>query len=324
MNLKKWKGLELPRRVEWDEKTLTPTYGKLIAEVLERGYGVTIGNSFRRVLLSSICGAAVTLIRIEGVLHEFGAIPGVLEDVTDVVLSLKQLSIKLHGEGPHILWIRARGEKEVVAADIITDDRVEILNPQLHIATLNSGSNLQMEIVVNQGKGYVPAEKNKSADQPIGVIPIDSIYSPVKKVNFHVEDSRLGQETDYDRLIMEIWTNGVLSPQEAVKEGADILRKHFAIFVSPEDEIEKVKVDVISKDERLRQKHLSMNVSELELSVRAAKCLEAANIKTVEDLTQKTRKEMLQYENFGKKSVEGLEEVLSEMGLSFKDEENET
>lgn len=320
----KWKGLELPRRVEWEEKTLTPNYGKLTAEVLERGYGVTMGNSLRRVLLSSISGAAVTLIRIEGVLHEFGAIPGVLEDVTDIVLSLKQLSIKLHGEDPHVLWIRARGEKEIVASDIITGDRVEVLNPKLHIATLNSGSNLQMEMVVNQGKGYVPAEKNKSADQPIGVIPIDSIYSPVKKVNFHIEDSRLGQETDYDRLIMEVWTNGVISPQEAVKEGADILRKHFAIFVSPEDEIEEVEVETIDKDELLRQKYLSMSVSELELSVRATKCLEAANIKTVEDLTQKTRKEMLQYENFGKKSVEGLEEVLSEIDLSFKDEENET
>ncbi|MBT9138177.1 MAG: DNA-directed RNA polymerase subunit alpha [Syntrophomonadaceae bacterium] len=320
----KWKGLELPRRVEWDGKTLTPTYGKLIVEVLERGYGVTIGNNFRRVLLSSIRGAAVTSMRIEGVLHEFGTIPGVLEDVTDVVISLKQLSIKLHGEDPSILRIKACGEKEVVAADIITDDRVEILNPHLHIATLNSGFNLQMEMVASPGKGYVPAEKNKSADQPIGVIPIDSIYSPVKKVNFRVENSRLGQEADYDRLIMEVWTNGAISPQEAIVEGADIMRKHFAIFVSPEDEIEKVKVDEISEDEHLRQKHLDMSVSELELSVRAAKCLEIAGIKTVEDLVQKTRKEMLQYKNFGKKSVEGLEEILTEMGLSFRDGENET
>jgi len=317
----KWKGLELPRRVEWDKKTLTPTYGKLTVEVLERGYGVTIGNNFRRVLLSSIRGAAVTSVRIEGVLHEFGAIPGVLEDVTDVVISLKQLSIKLHGEDQRILWIKARGEKEVVAGDIITDDRVEILNPHLHIATLNSGFNLQMEMVVSPGKGYVPAEKNKSADQPIGVIPIDSIYSPVKKVNFHVENSHLEQEADYERLTIEVWTNGAVSPQEAIVEGADILRKHFAIFISPEDEIEEVKTEEISEDERLRQKHLSMSVSELELPMRAAKCLEIADIKTVGELVQKTRKEMLQYKNFGKKSVEGLEEILAEMGLSFKDRE---
>jgi len=320
----KWEGLKFPRRIEWDEKTLTSTYGKLTVEALERGYGVTIGNNFRRVLLSSIRGAAVTSVRIEGVLHEFGVIPGVLEDVTDVIINLKQLSIKLHGEGPSILWIRARGEKEIVAADIITDDRVEILNSYLHIATLNNGFDLQMEMVVREGKGYVPAEKNKKKDQPIGVIPIDSIYSPVKKVNFHVESSSLEQGADYDRLIMEVWTNGVISPQEAIVEGADILRKHFAIFVSPGDEIEEVKVPDISKDEQLRQKHLSTSMSELELSVRAAKCLDTAGIKTVGDLIQKTRKELLQYKNFGKKSVEGLRVILAEMGLSFKDEENET
>lgn len=321
----KWKGLELPRRIEWDKKTLTSTYGKLTAEVLERGYGVTIGNSLRRVLLSSIRGAAITLVRIEGVLHEFGVIPGVREDVTDIILSLKQLSIKLHGEGPEVLRIRARGEREVVAADIITDGRVEILNPQLHIATLSKGSNLQMEMVVSRGKGYVPAEKNKSEDQPIGIIPIDSIYSPVKKVSFHVEDSRLDQETDYDRLIMEIWTNGAVSPEEAVREAADILRKHFAIFAFPEEEIEEVKVDIIDKDKLQRQKYLDMDVSELELPLRIEKCLRAADIKTVRDLVQKTPKEMLQYENFGKKSIEEVDKSLAEIGLSLKeDEENET
>ncbi len=321
----KWKGLELPRRIEWDKKTLTSTYGKLTAEVLERGYGVTIGNSLRRVLLSSIRGAAITLVRIEGVLHEFGVIPGVREDVTDIILSLKQLSIKLHGEGPEVLRIRARGEREVVAADIITDGRVEILNPQLHIATLSKGSNLQMEMVVSRGKGYVPAEKNKSEDQPIGIIPIDSIYSPVKKVSFHVEDSRLDQETDYDRLIMEIWTNGAVSPEEAVREAADILRKHFAIFAFPEEEIEEVKVDIIDKDKLQRQKYLDMDVSELELPLRIEKCLKAADIKTVRDLVQKTPKEMLQYENFGKKSIEEVDKSLAEIGLSLKeDEENET
>ena len=321
----KWKGLELPRRIEWDKKTLTSTYGKLTAEVLERGYGVTIGNSLRRVLLSSIRGAAITLVRIEGVLHEFGVIPGVREDVTDIILSLKQLSIKLHGEGPEVLRIRARGEREVVAADIITDGRVEILNPQLHIATLSKGSNLQMEMVVSRGKGYVPAEKNKSEDQPIGIIPIDSIYSPVKKVSFHVEDSRLDQETDYDRLIMEIWTNGAVSPEEAVREAADILRKHFAIFAFPEEEIEEVKVDIIDKDKLQRQKYLDMDVSELELPLRIEKCLKAVDIKTVRDLVQKTRKEMLQYENFGKKSIEEVDKSLAEIGLSLKeDEENET
>ncbi len=313
----KWRGLELPKKLSWDEETQSPIYGKLIAEPLERGYGVTVGNGLRRVLLSSLEGAAVTSVRIESVLHEFSTIPGVREDVTEIILNLKQLLIRLHGREPRTLWIKARGEREVRAADIIKDSQVEILNPNLHLATLNKEAKLGMEVEVGLGKGYVSAEKNKKEDQPIGVIPVDSIFSPVRKVSYNVENTRVGQETDYDRLILEVWTDGTISPQEAVEKAAEIMKKHFAMFVSPEEEIEK-EVEDLSEEEKKRRECLKMNVSELELSVRAANCFKEAEIETVTDLVQKTEADMLKYPNFGKKSLSEVKEILAEMGLSFE------
>lgn len=312
----KWKGLEIPRKLSWDEETLSPTYGKLVAEPLERGYGVTIGNSLRRVLLSSLRGAAVTSVRIEGVLHEFSTVPGAIEDVTEIILNLKQLIIRLHGEEPKTIRIKAKGEGEVRAADIIKDNHVEVLNPHLHIATLNKKGSLGMEIEVGSGKGYTSAEKNKKEDQPIGVIPVDSIFSPVKKVNYNIEPTRVGQETDYDRLILEIWTNGSLSPQEAMESAAEILGKHFAMFVAPGEEVEE-EGEEISEEEKKRQEYLKQSVSELELSVRSANCLKVAKIRTIGGLVQKTEAEMLKYPNFGKKSLAEIKEILAEMGLSL-------
>ncbi len=312
----KWKGLEIPRKLSWEEETLTPTYGKLIAEPLERGYGVTIGNSLRRVLLSSLRGAAVISVRIEGVLHEFSTVPGVVEDVTEIILNLKQLVIKLHGESPKTMRVKAKGPGEVRAADIIKDNQVEILNPHLHIATLGKEGKLEMEIEVDSGKGYVSAEKNKKENHPIGVIPVDSVFSPTKKVNHSIEPTRVGQETDYDRLILEVWTNGSLSPQEAMESAAEVLRKHFAMFVAPGEEVAG-EVEEISEEEKKRQEYLKQNVSELELSVRSANCLKVAKIRTIEELTRKTEAEMLKYPNFGKKSLAEIKEILTEMGLSL-------
>ncbi len=312
----KWKGLEIPRKLRWDEDTLSPTYGKLVAEPLERGYGVTIGNSLRRVLLSSLRGAAVTSVRIEGVLHEFSTVPGVGEDVTEIILNLKQLIMRLHDGEVRTIRIKAKGEREIRAADIIKDNQVEILNPHLHIATLNKEGRLEMEMEVGSGKGYVSAEKNKKEDQPIGVIPIDSIFSPVKKVKYNIEPTRVGQETDYDRLVLEVWTNGGLSPQEAVESAAEIMEKHFAKFVAQGEEIEE-KGEEISKEEQERQEYLKQNVSELELSVRSANCLKIAKISTIGGLVQKTEAEMLKYPNFGKKSLAEIKEILVDMKLSL-------
>ena len=312
----KWRGLELPKKLSWDEETQSPIYGKLIAEPLERGYGVTIGNSLRRVLLSSLEGASVTSVRMEGVLHEFSTIPGVREDVTEIILNLKQLLIRLHGQEPGTLWIKAKGRREVRAADIIKDNKIEILNPGLHVASLDKEAKLEMEIEISLGKGYVSAEKNKKENQPIGVIPVDAMFGPVRKVSCNVENARVGQETDYDRLILEVWTDGSISPQEAVEKAADVLKKHFAMLVSPEDEIEK-EVEGLSEEEKKRQEYLKVNISELELSVRAANCFKAAEIETIEQLVQKTEADMLKYANFGKKSLSEVKEILAEMSLTF-------
>lgn len=320
----KWKGLEIPRKLRWDEETLSLTYGKFIAGPLERGYGVTVGNSLRRVLLSSLTGAAVTSVRIEGVLHEFSTVPGVSEDVTEIILNLKQLIIRLHGEKPKTIQIKARGQREVRAADIIKDNQVEILNPHLHIATLNKEGRLGVEIEVNSGKGYVSAEENKNEDQPIGVIPVDSIFSPVKKVNYNIEPTRVGQETDYDQLILEIWTNGSLSPQESVESAAEILRKHFAMFVAPGEEVEEEDKEP-SPEEKKRQEYLKQSISELELSVRSANCLKVARIQTIGELVQKNEGEMLKYPNFGKKSLAEIKKVLAEQepSLSMKNSDSQ-
>ncbi len=312
----KWRGLEMPREVTWDEETLTGNYGKFIVEPLERGYGITIGNSLRRILLSSIEGGAVTSVRIEGAPHEFSTIPGVREDCAEIILNLKQLILKVEDESPRIAKISAEGEGEVTGANIMTDGGVEVLNPGLHIASLDKGGKLNIEMEVATGRGYVPAEMNKKEDQPIGVIPVDSVFSGVRKANYAVEDTRVGQRTDYNRLIVEIWTNGVITPGEALDKAAQILRKYLSKFVTTEEEEEEIEEE-LSEEEKKRIEYLNMPVSELELSVRSQNCLEAAKIETITDLVQKTEQDMLKYKNFGKKSLNEIKQILAEMNLSF-------
>ena len=312
----KWKGLEMPGEVSCDEETLTGNYGKFIVEPLERGYGITIGNSLRRILLSSIEGGAVTSVRIEGAPHEFGTIPGVREDCAEIILNLKQLILKVEDESPRIAKISAEGEGEVTGANIMTDGGVEVLNPGLHIATLDKGGKLNIEMEVATGRGYVPAEMNKKEDQPIGVIPVDSVFSAVRKVNYTVEDTRVRQRTDYNRLIVEIWTTGVITPGEALDQAAQILRKYLLKFVTTPEEEEEIEEE-LSEEEKKRIKYLNMPVSELELSVRSQNCLEAAKIETIADLVQKTEQDMLKYKNFGKKSLNEIKQILAEMNLSF-------
>jgi len=312
----KWRGLEMPREVVCDEETLTGNYGKFIVEPLERGYGITIGNSLRRILLSSIEGGAVTSVRIEGAPHEFSTIPGVREDCAEIILNLKQLILKVEDESPRIAKISAEGEGEVTGANIMTDGGVEVLNPGLHIASLDKGGKLNIEMEVATGRGYVPAEMNKKEDQPIGVIPVDSVFSGVRKANYTVEDTRVGQRTDYNRLIVEIWTNGVITPGEALDKAAQILRKYLSKFVTTEEEEEEIE-EQLSEEEKKRIEYLNMPVSELELSVRSQNCLEAAKIETIAGLVQKTEQDMLKYKNFGKKSLNEIKQILAEMNLSF-------
>ena len=315
--IKAMKDFQIPMRVEVDKDTLSPTYGKFIAEPFERGFGTTIGNSLRRVLLSSLTGAAVTSVRIESVLHEFSTVPGVTEDVTGIILNVKSLRLKLHTDKPKTIHLRKKGPGEAKASDIIHDADVEILNPDLHIATLDKEATVDMEMVVKPGRGYVPAERNKEEGLPIGVIPVDSIFSPVKRVNFQVENARVGRVTDYDKLLIEIWTDRSISPQEALSTAAGVLREHLTIFISPE-ELSEPKPEA-KRDEERREinKNLFRSVNELELSVRAANCLKNANIKTIADLVQKTETEMLKTKNFGKKSLNEIKEILAEMGLGL-------
>jgi len=314
--IKAMKDFQVPMRVEADKDSLTATYGKFIAEPFERGFGTTLGNSLRRVLLSSLPGAAVTTVRIEGVLHEFSTIPGVTEDVTGIILNVKSLRLKLHTDKPKSIHLRKKGPGEAKAADIIHDADVTILNPDLHIATLDKEATLDMEMVVKPGRGYVPAERNKEEGLPIGVIAVDSIYSPVKRVNFHVENARVGRMTDYDKLTLDIWTDGSVSPQEALSTASGILREHLDIFVHP-DQLAEPKGEQWKEERREINKNLFRSVNELELSVRAANCLKNANIKTIGDLVQKTEAEMLKTKNFGKKSLNEIKEILAEMGLSL-------
>ncbi|MEW6542046.1 MAG: DNA-directed RNA polymerase subunit alpha [Nitrospirota bacterium] len=315
--IKAMKDFQVPMRVEADKETLSPTYGKFTAEPFERGFGTTIGNSLRRVLLSSLTGAAVTTVRIEGVLHEFSTIPGVTEDVTAIILNVKSLRVKLHTDKPKTVRLRKKGPGEAKASDIIHDADLTVLNPDLHIATLDKEAVLDMEIVVKPGRGYVPAERNKEEGLPIGVIAVDSIYSPVKRVNFQVENARVGRVTDYDKLVLDIWTDGSIAPQDALSTAAGILREHVNIFINPE-ELGEAK-PAVRKEEEKRElnKNLFRSVNELELSVRAANCLKNANIKTIADLVQKTEAEMLKTKNFGKKSLNEIKEILTEMGLSL-------
>lgn len=314
----RWKTFEMPKRLECEKSSLTPTYGKFIAEPFERGYGVTVGNALRRVLISSIEGAAVTSVKIDGVLHEFSPIEGVVEDATQVVLNLKQLVLKSHAKEPKKITIDVHKAGEVTARDIKTDDTIEVVNKDHHIATLTKDVKFSVEMEVGRGRGYVPAERNKKEDHPIGVIAIDSIFSPVKKVNFFVEETRVGQMTDYDKLILEVWTNASVTPEEAMLYASNILQRHLDIFVNfgeiqIEDEEEAMEEE-IDKD---FQEMINKPITELELSVRSANCLEAANIKTIGDLIQKSEPQMLKYKNFGKKSLSEIAAILQTMNLSL-------
>ena len=311
-----WKALIKPKRLEVETETLNPSYAKLVAEPFERGFGTTIGNSLRRILLSSLQGAAVVSVKIDGVLHEFSTVPGVKEDVTEIILNLKGVMIKLHGTGPKTVHIKAKGEGEVTAKDIVADSEVEIMSPEHHIATMAGDATLDMEMTIKAGKGYVPAERNKEEDQPIGTIPMDAVFSPVRKMNYTVTNARVGQITDYDKLIMEVWTNGSISPEDAVSVAAKILQDQVSVFVGfDEDEDDKQSEDE-TQSEKLNE-NLFKTVDELELSVRSANCLKHADIKYIGELVQKTEQEILGTKNFGRKSLNEIKEILSEMSLSL-------
>lgn len=313
----KLKDFQIPKRLEFEKDTYSDTYGKFFAEPFERGFGTTIGNSLRRILLSSIVGAAVTSIRIEGVLHEFTSITGVKEDVTDIILNIKALRLKLHSEKPKTIYLKKKGHGIVKASDITSDADIEIMTPDLHIATLDKDAKLEMELAVKHGRGYVTAERNKEDGQPIGVIPIDSIFSPIRKVNYHIENARVGQETDYDRLILEVTTDGSIKPDDAVAYAAKILKDHMNIFINFDEEEEIIEPHVEEKKEEEINKNLLRSVDELELSVRAYNCLKNANIKTISELVQKSETEMLKTKNFGRKSLNEIKEILAEMGLTL-------
>ncbi len=312
----KWRDFQMPKRLDCDESVYTDTYGKFIAEPFEKGYGVTLGNSLRRILLSSIEGSAVTSIRIEGVRHEFSTVPGVLEAVTEIILNIKKLVIRSHSKVPKIIHIRAEKKGEVKAGDIVCDESMEILNPDLHIATLTRDTRFFVEMEVSRGRGYVPSEQNKK--EGVDTIAIDSIFTPITKVNFRVENTRVGQRTDYDRLVTEIWTNGSINPKEALLYGANILQRHLDVFVSygqlPEEEEED---EEISAEEQAMYEKLRLPISELELSVRSANCLKDANIKTISELVRKTESELLTFRNFGKKSLSEINDLLKAMGLGL-------
>jgi len=316
-----WRDLIKPKRIEVDRDVTGETYGKFIARPLEPGYGTTIGNSLRRVLLSSLQGAAITSVKIDGVLHEFSTIPDVTEDVTNIILNLKEVRFELHADGPKTITIEKSGEGNVTAADIITDDTVRVLNPEQHIVTLAEGGKFKAELLVQPGRGYKTAEENKSPEDPIGSIPVDAIFSPVRKVNFHITPSRVGQRTDYDRLTFEVWTDGSVQPEDAVAYGAKILKDQLSVFINFDegDEPEYVEPEFGVTEEKSETETLNENlmktVEELELSVRSANCLQAANIRFIGDLVQKTEAEMLKTKNFGRKSLNELKEVLTPMGL---------
>ena len=308
--------IEKPR-IECVERTDDYTYAKFVVEPLERGYGITLGNSLRRILLSSLPGTAVTSVKIEGVLHEFSTIPGVLEDTTDVILNLKSLALKSYTDEPRVLRLEAEGEGVVRAADIITDPDIEILNPDLKIATLDRDGRLFMEMTVERGRGYVSADKNKKPEHSIGIIPIDSIFAPIYKVNYTVEDTRVGQITDYDKLTLEVWSNGSISPEEATSLAAKILSEHLRLFMGLTDKLSNVEI-MVEKEEEAKDKILEMTIEELDLSVRSYNCLKRAGINSVEELTQKTEEDMIKVRNLGRKSLEEVEFKLKELGLGFR------
>jgi DNA-directed RNA polymerase subunit alpha len=312
-----WKGFQRPKRLEFERETLTDRFGRFSAQPFERGFGTTVGNALRRVLLSSIEGAAVTAVKIDGVLHEFSPIPGVVEDATDIILNLKQVPLKMHVDSTKTLYLRIEKAGEVKAGDIETDADVEILEPDAHIATVSEGGKLHMEMRVKRGRGYVSADKNFDEDLGIGWIPIDSVHSPVKKVNYLVDAARLGQTTDYDKLTVDVWTNGSVTPRDAVSLSAKLIRDHLNIFINLED-VGDLQQDALADTPRAAlNENLDKSVEELELSVRSYNCLKNANIRTIRELVQKTEGEMLKTKNFGRKSLNEIKEILSGMGLSL-------
>ena len=313
-------GIEKPR-IDTAEVSPDGKYGRFVVEPLERGYGTTLGNSLRRVLLSSLPGYAITSVKIDGILHEFSTIPGVKEDVTEIVLNLKNVILKIQGDGPKTIYIDASGDEEITAGSIKTDSEVEILNPELHIATLNSDAHVSMELTCDKGRGYVSAERNKQMMQPIiGVIAIDSIYTPVLKVNYTVENTRVGQITDYDKLTLEVWTNGTINAMEAVSLGAKILNEHLNLFGELSGEIFDTVVMVVKNDSG-KEKVLEMTIEELDLSVRSFNCLKRAQINTVEDLINRTEEDMMKVRNLGRKSLEEVVSKLNSLGFDLRRDE---
>jgi DNA-directed RNA polymerase subunit alpha len=313
---KNWRDLIKPRGLVVDQDSLTSTYGKFVAEPLERGFGITLGNSLRRVLLSSLQGAAVTSVKIEGVEHEFMTIPEVAEDVTDIILNLKEVLLQIHTNEPKTLRIEADGPREIKAGDIVADGQVEILNPGQHVLTISEGGRVRMEMAARRGRGYVPADRNKMPGQPIGTIPVDALFSPIRKVNYQVTNARVGQQTDYDKLTLEVWTDGSVAPVDAVAFAAKIIKEQLSIFINF-DETEEPVAEATPMEETKLNENLFRSVDELELSVRSANCLQNANIKSIGDLVQKSEAEMLKTKNFGRKSLKEIKEILSEMGLSL-------
>ncbi|MEE2638370.1 MAG: DNA-directed RNA polymerase subunit alpha [Acidobacteriota bacterium] len=312
-----WKGFQRPKRLEFDAETLTDQFGRFSAQPFERGFGTTIGNALRRVLLSAIEGAAVTSVKIDNVLHEFSPIPGVVEDATDIILNLKQIPIKLHTDEIRTLYLRADKAGEVKASDLEADSAVEILDPDLHVATVADGGSLHMEMRVKQGRGYVSADKNFDEDLGIGWIPVDSVHSPVRKVNYLVEAARLGQRTDYDKLTVDVWTDGSVTARDAISLGAKLVRDHLSIFVNLDDTNDSQSEPAAERFDVVANEHLDKSVEELELSVRSYNCLKNANIRTIRELVQKTEPEMLRTKNFGRKSLNEIKEILQGMGLGL-------
>ena len=312
-----WKGFQRPKRLEFERETLTDRFGRFSAQPFERGFGTTIGNALRRVLLSSIEGAAVTAVKIDGVLHEFSPIPGVVEDATDIILNLKQVPLRMHVDQTKTLLLNVDKSGEVKARDIRTDADIEILEPDVHVATVADGGHLRMEMRVRRGRGYVSADKNFDEELGIGWIPIDSVHSPVKKVNYLVEAARLGQTTDYEKLTLDVWTNGSITPRDGVSLASKLLRDHLNIFVSLDEPVDQTPESIADPPQPASNEHLEKSVEELELSVRSYNCLRNAEILTIRELVQKTEVEMLKTQNFGRKSLNEIKEILTNMGLSL-------
>ena len=313
----KWKNVRMPDDIVWERESTTGCYGKLVAEPLERGYGITIGNSLRRVLLSSLQGAAVTGVSIDGVLHEFAVVPGVSEDVTELVLNLKQVGIRLLSDGPETMVLHGESEGEVKASDFEPNPNVEITNPDTHIATLGADATLHLEVIIDAGRGYVQAEDHVFDDRPVGFIPIDSVFSPVKRVHYEVENTRVGQRTDYDKLMLEVWTDGTVTPEDAVSFASKILKDHLLLFMAFDEEPEEEEEEVLDEEQLRLFELLNHGVEELELSVRSSNCLRDAGINTLGDLVRKSEAEMLKYRNFGRKSLQELVDILADLSLQF-------